>query len=60
MIILADHFNHFLQNFLNYIFLRLGFLCRHYCAYVLYRVTGNAQILENALFPKFKLTKDLN
>ena len=26
----------------------------------LYRVTGNAQILEKALFPKLKLTKDLN
>ena len=25
-----------------------------------YRVTGNAQILEKALFPKLKLTKDLN
>ena len=26
----------------------------------MYRVTGNAQILEKALFPKLKLTKDLN
>ena len=26
----------------------------------IYRVTGNAQILEKALFPKLKLTRDLN
>ena len=37
---------------------KLSLLQRKHSKY--YRVTGNAQILEKALFPKLKLTKDLN